>query len=122
KKNGIRVNTIAPIAATRMTEDIFTPELLEAVRPEQVAAGALFLVSEDAPSNIVLSAGGGSFSAARIVDTAPVWLGAQECTPEGVAAHFDRITDWSTERAYESSNHQVQALMAEALANLKATA
>src|SRR3954468_19680240 len=56
-KYNVRVNTIAPTAATRMTEDIFPPELLERFRPEAVAPAALFLVSEDAPTNVILGAG-----------------------------------------------------------------
>jgi len=69
RKNDIRINTIAPMAATRMTEDVLPPAMLGAIRPEKVTPAALFLVSEDAPSKLILSAGGGAFSAARIVDT-----------------------------------------------------
>ena len=60
----VRVNTIAPTAATRMTEDIFPPELLERFQPEAVAPAALFLVSEDAPTNVILGAGAGVVQAA----------------------------------------------------------
>ena len=48
-RDNISVNTIAPTAATRMTEDLFPPELLARFRPELVVPAALFLVSEDAP-------------------------------------------------------------------------
>ncbi|SEB24658.1 SDR family NAD(P)-dependent oxidoreductase [Variovorax sp. YR216] len=119
-KNNIRVNTIAPIGATRMTEDVMPPEMLAAVQPEKVTPAALFLVSEDAPSRITLSAGGGAFSSARIVDTAPVYLAGNECSVEGVAEHFAAITDWDTQRAYEHSNGQVQALMEAVMKGLKA--
>src|SRR5215471_1837868 len=45
KKNNIKVNTIAPMAATRMTEDVMPEQMLGAIKPEQVTPAALFLVS-----------------------------------------------------------------------------
>ncbi len=44
-RDNIKVNTIAPTAATRMTEELFPPEMLGLFRPELVAPAALFLVS-----------------------------------------------------------------------------
>jgi len=120
KKNDIRVNTIAPIAATRMTTDVLPEAMLSSIKPEQVTPAALYLVSEGAPSKVILSAGGGSFSAARIVDTEPVYLGANDCSPEGIAEHFAQIADWSTSRAYADSNQQVHALIEAAVAGMKA--
>jgi NAD(P)-dependent dehydrogenase (short-subunit alcohol dehydrogenase family) len=122
KKNNIKVNTIAPIAATRMTTDVLPEAMLSAIKPEQVTPAALYLVSEDAPSKVIMSAGGGAFSTARIVDTTPVYLGGEECSPEGVAAHFAQISDWNTARAYDDSNQQVQALIETAVAGIKARA
>nr|WP_234825115.1 SDR family NAD(P)-dependent oxidoreductase [Cupriavidus necator] len=54
KKNDIRINTLAPMAATRMTEDVLPEDILKATGPEQVTPGALFLVSEQAPNKFSL--------------------------------------------------------------------
>ncbi|MEJ8845792.1 SDR family NAD(P)-dependent oxidoreductase [Variovorax rhizosphaerae] len=121
-KNNIRVNTIAPIGATRMTEDVMPPEMLAAVQPEKVTPAALFLVSENAPSRITLSAGGGAFTSTRLVDTEPVYLAGADCSVEGVAECFASITDWDTQRPYEHSNGQVQVLMEAVMNGLKARA
>lgn len=90
-RNNVRVNTIAPTAATRMTEELFPPELLERFQPEQVVPAALFLVSEDAPTGVILGAGAGVVQAAHVTLTRGVAL--DEPTPEAVAANWAAITD-----------------------------
>ncbi len=56
-KTNIRVNTIAPVAGTRMTEDLFPEQAFKAFSPDKVVPAALFLVSEDAPTNQIVGAG-----------------------------------------------------------------
>ena len=64
QKNNIRVNAISPVAATRMTENLMPPEMLDKLRPEFVTPGVVYLVSEDAPTGVVLTAGAGVFATA----------------------------------------------------------
>lgn len=118
RKNNIHVNTLAPMAATRMTEDVMPEELLKASRPEQVSPGALFLVSEEAPTKLVLGAGAGVFSAVRMEETAPVFVGAH-VTPEDVQAHLAQITDWNTAGPRNDANQQVQFFIETAMQALK---
>jgi (3R)-3-hydroxyacyl-CoA dehydrogenase / 3a,7a,12a-trihydroxy-5b-cholest-24-enoyl-CoA hydratase / enoyl-CoA hydratase 2 len=47
KKNNVHVNAIAPIAGSRMTETVLPPDLLEALKPEYVAALVAWLCHED---------------------------------------------------------------------------
>jgi NAD(P)-dependent dehydrogenase (short-subunit alcohol dehydrogenase family) len=93
KKNDIRVNTLSPTAATRMTEGLLPPAALDLMTVESVSAGLAYLVSEDAPERTILCAGAGGFAATRIYETPGVYLPPEEQTPEGVAANFDRILD-----------------------------
>jgi NAD(P)-dependent dehydrogenase (short-subunit alcohol dehydrogenase family) len=109
QRYNIKVNTIAPTAATRMTEDIFPPDLLAMFRPELVAPAALFLVSEDAPTNAILGAGAGVVQAAHVTLTRGVKL--DEPTPEAVAANFPAIIDRDGEIVPQSGAEQAMTIM-----------
>ena len=89
----IRVNAIAPSAATRMTEDIFPEETFAAFDPANVAAAALFLVSEQAPNNAIVGAAGGVYQSAWVTMNEGVLLPADLRTPEGIAQAWPRIAD-----------------------------
>ncbi len=110
-KYDIRVNTIAPTAATRMTEDIFPPDLFARFQPELVAPAALFLISEQAPTNAIVGAGGGVVQAAYVTLTRGVALADDEQSPEGVAAAWDRITDRAGEMVPQSGNDQAMSIL-----------
>lgn len=92
-RDNIRVNTLAPTAATRMTADLLPPEAQELLAPETITPGLLYLVSEDAPSQVILGAGAGSYSETRVYETKGISLMGDENTPETVAAQFDKIRD-----------------------------
>lgn len=111
-KYNIRVNTLAPTAGTRMTEDIFPEAAFKAFTPESVAPAALFLVSEDAPTNAIIGAGAGVFQAAYITLTQGVRLTDDEMSPEGVAAHWAQITDRTGEIVPKSGGEQAMTIMA----------
>lgn len=110
-KYDIHVNTIAPTAGTRMTEDIFPAEAFARFTPESVAPAALYLVSEDAPSNMIVGAGAGVFQAAYVTLTEGVALHGDDLSPEGVAANWAAITDRSRERVPQSGMEQAQAIL-----------
>lgn len=111
-RNNIRVNTIAPTAGTRMTQDILPPELFAALTPESIAPGALFLVSEDAPTSVILGAGAGVFQAAYVTLTQGVALYGDDLTPDGVAANWAKITDRTGEATPRSGAEQAMMILA----------
>ncbi|WP_294330109.1 SDR family NAD(P)-dependent oxidoreductase [uncultured Sphingomonas sp.] len=108
-KHDIRVNTIAPVAGTRMTEGLFPEAAFAAFAPEHVAPAALFLVSEGAPSNMIVGAGAGVVQAAYITLTPGAVL--TEGTPEAVAAQWAQIIDRTGEIVPGSGAEQTMAIL-----------
>jgi NAD(P)-dependent dehydrogenase (short-subunit alcohol dehydrogenase family) len=112
-KFGIRVNTVAPVAITRMTEDLPFSRMLTEALPERVAAGVAYLASEACElTGQILSAGAGYFSTVRIVEGQGVHAPAGEVTPEFVASHWAGIADESKARAYDSAGDALMAAFA----------
>lgn len=92
-KYNVRVNTVAPLAATRMTEELIPAELMSRLGPETVVPAAVYLVSEDAPTNAVINAGGGGFERAHVTLTRGIHVKPDDMTAETIAARFDEISD-----------------------------
>jgi len=93
-KANIRVNAIAPVAATRMTENLIPQPMLDRLAPEKVTPGVVYLCSENAPNGVILQAMGGRFSVAAIVENQGADLG-DSCTVEAVAENWEKISDLS---------------------------
>lgn len=93
EKYGIRVNCLAPTAATAMTDGVLAPEALAHLAPEAVSPGLLALVGEDAPTRAILCAGAGHFAAANVTLTDGAFIGRGDDAAARVAAEWDRIAD-----------------------------
>jgi len=103
---GIHTNCIAPVAATRMTEDIMPEEALKLLVPEAVTPAVVYLCSDGAPSKTILTAGAGGFAAAKIQETEGVWLPEDQRNAEGVAANIDQILDDTGIQEYANGGGQ----------------
>ena len=102
KKNNVHVNTIAPVAATRMTENLGIPEeVFNQLKPELISPAVLYLASDDAPTGTIIEAGAGYYSKVQIVEGKGVKLG-QNATLEDVAANWDKITDMSEATPFDN--------------------
>lgn len=114
-KYDIRVNALAPIAHTRMTEDILPEEAKDLLDPADVTPGVLFLVSKDAPSGVILAAGAGGYSAAKIYETEGIWLAPDDRTPENIAARFDDIVSPEGQKELSTGTDQTMKFVTKAM-------
>jgi hypothetical protein len=107
QKNNIHVNAIAPVAATRMTENLgIPPEVFDKLKPEYVTPGVVYLCSDEAPTGAILTAGAGAFAMSRIVETEGVYLGEGGLSVEEVRDNWARIADPAGQQAYFQGGEQ----------------
>lgn len=105
-KNDIRVNSLAPTAGTRMTQDIFPEEAFKAFSPESVVPAALYLVSDEAPTNAIVGAGAGVYQSAWVMMNEGVLLPKAEHTVEGFAAAWGKIGDTASAKPVQNGMEQ----------------
>ena len=110
-KYNIRVNSLSPVAGTRMTEDLFPEEAFKLFAPENVVPAALFLVSEDSPTNAIVGAGAGGFHSSWVVMNDAVWLKDEDRTVEGFAARWEDINSFTNLKAPQSGSEQSGAIL-----------
>jgi NAD(P)-dependent dehydrogenase (short-subunit alcohol dehydrogenase family) len=92
-KHDIRVNCLAPTATTRMTEDLFAPDMRGHFGPEAVVPAMLVLAAEDAPTRTTLCAGAGGFEAAHVTLTQGAYIGTGPDAPERLLERLDAVQD-----------------------------
>jgi NAD(P)-dependent dehydrogenase (short-subunit alcohol dehydrogenase family)/putative sterol carrier protein/acyl dehydratase len=112
-KYNIKVNTVAPIAATRLTQDVLPSDLADQLKPEFVAPLVLYLCSEQCPvSGGVYNAGMGYYSRAAVVSGPGTQLGHGEMpTPENVAAKWKDILSLDSAREYPDASAALMAML-----------
>jgi NAD(P)-dependent dehydrogenase (short-subunit alcohol dehydrogenase family) len=112
RKHGIRVNCIAPTAATQMMEGILPVEQLELLRPELVSPAVLALVSEDAPTRAILCAGAGGFELAHITLTQGIHISGNPPSAEALLERWMELADREGEtvpnQGFVQSRHELR--------------
>ncbi len=93
QKYGIKVNALAPIAATRMTQDVIPQQMLAMLQPEAVTPAVIFMASEDAPNRQIIAAGAGVYARVVIQETPGVFLPQDQRDAEHVAAAWEQIAN-----------------------------
>ena len=112
ERKGIRVNTIAPVAATRMTANLGMPdEVFHALKPELVTPAVLYLVSEDAPNGMIIEAGAGYYARVQVMEGKGVHLGPN-ATVDDVAAAAEAIADMSEATSFWQGAEVTQRIFA----------
>jgi NAD(P)-dependent dehydrogenase (short-subunit alcohol dehydrogenase family) len=93
QKYGIKVNTLSPIAATRMTENLIPEQILAMLQPEAVTPAVIFMASEDAPNRQIIAAGAGVYARVVIQETPGIFLPEDRRDAEHVAAAWEQIAN-----------------------------
>jgi len=93
EKYNVRVNCLAPTAATGMTEGVLSQESLERLDPSLVSPGLLPLVYDDAPTRAILCAGAGHFATANITLTDGLYIGGGADAGEQLIRQWSRVAD-----------------------------
>jgi len=113
-KHDIRVNCLAPTAATAMTEGILLPEALERLSPSAVSPAVVALVGEDAPTRCILLAGAGGVESANITMTRGIVVDSDADAAQQIRARMDEIRDRSGELVPGTGFEQCQFELAKA--------
>lgn len=106
KKYNIHVNTVAPVAASRMTETILPPDMLKQLAPEFVVPLVLWLCSSQCPTTGgIFNAAMGTFSQAQMVSGAPVALAqnGKPPSPEEVAQQWSAVASVNNATSYPNA-------------------
>jgi len=95
-KYNIHTNSIAPIAATRMTVELpGFEDSAERLAPERVTPAVVYLCSDKAPNGRIIQAAGGRYYSADVRENTGVDLGVG-ASAEDIASNIDTILDMST--------------------------
>lgn len=113
-KNNIFVNTIAPIAASRLTEDILPAEMLDKMKPEFIAPLVTYLASESCrETGQIYNAGMGFYNRAAIVTGPSIQLGDESTPPtaENIMESMESISKIENGKEFTDMNFAVLDLM-----------
>jgi NAD(P)-dependent dehydrogenase (short-subunit alcohol dehydrogenase family) len=114
EKYGIRVNCLAPTAATQMTSGILSETSLNLLDPALVSPGLLALVGDDAPTRAILCAGAGHFARANVTLSQGRFIGGGTDAGDQVIRHWEEISNRTGEIVPASGLTQAERELASA--------
>ncbi len=106
RKFDIRVNCLAPSAATQMTENLYSEDDLRGLSTDLVSPGVVALASENAPTRTILLAGAGAFEQAHVTMTPGVFVGGRADAADLIEQQWSMIGDRRGEIVPESGSAQ----------------
>jgi NAD(P)-dependent dehydrogenase (short-subunit alcohol dehydrogenase family) len=108
QKYNVLVNALAPVAGTRMTASLLTPEMLARLDPAFVSPMVAYLCSEQCQrTGDIWSAGAGYFARIEYREAPGVRINGRAPTIEDVADNIDKIADLSTSKVFRTSSEEV---------------
>ena len=115
QKYNVHSSAVAPVALSRMTENLFPEGIGERFLPEYVTPAVIYLASDDAPNGTIIGAGAGVFTQFRIFETMGLALGTgDDMTPENIAAGWSSVADMDDARELFSGPEQTIKILEQA--------
>lgn len=115
----IRVNCLAPAAATRMLDGLFPDDILNELEPSKVSPAVLALVSESAPTRKTICAGAGCFEQADITLTKGIFVENQEVAAETILDQWSQIADQTGQLVPQTGQAQIERELEKVLQHRK---
>ncbi len=110
-KNNIKANAIAPVAASRMTEDLLGP-LFDKLGPEFITPVVAWLAHEDVPVTGEVYSCGGGHVARVFTGVTKGWTDTEKLTVEDIRDHFAEIRDTEGYLVPANLTEELQATLA----------
>ncbi|WP_342249895.1 SDR family NAD(P)-dependent oxidoreductase [Sphingomonas sp. OTU376] len=119
ERYGIRVNSLAPSAATGMTNGLYSEEMLAGLDASLVSPAVVALAAEDAPNRAILLAGAGSFEQAHVSMTRGLFLGDGAGVADTLLDRLDAVGDRAGEVIPARGEEQYQYEMSARAASME---
>ncbi|KAM9992374.1 hypothetical protein ACTFIY_009806 [Dictyostelium cf. discoideum] len=111
KSKNIHCNTIAPIAASRLTESVMPPEILEQMKPDYIVPLVLYLCHQDTTeTGGVFEVGAGWVSKVRLQRSAGVYM--KDLTAEKIKDNWAQIESFDNPSYPTSASESVSGILA----------
>ena len=114
QKYNINCNVLCPVAYTRMTANLMPPEAEELLTPSSVTPAVIYLSSENGPTGIILCAGAGVYSEAKIMESDGENLGLN-ASAEDLEKNWDKISDFSNAKPFFNGGEQTGKVLEKAM-------
>ena len=110
QRYNIAVNAIAPMAATRMSQEAMTPEFVKITQPEFVTAMVAWLCApENDASGHIIEGGAGYYAKVEVREAAGVLFGTESVpTPEQIRERYSEITDMSNATPFSNASEMIR--------------
>lgn len=114
-KYNVNVNTVAPVAGTRLTQTVMPQEMVDKLKPELVSPAVVYMASKECDdSGLIIEAGAGNFNRATIVKGPGVQPGMDELKDaEWIQSNWDKITSLEGAEPMWRTGQTLKAYLAE---------